>query len=95
MQSKRSINQAHWATLVAESEMFNGSAAEFCRERGIVPASFYLWRKKLKEQRSDVNSHSLASRGPFSRCEVVDSKPELPDARWLAEFLQHLLRVSP
>ena len=37
-----------WQAILADCERSKLSIAEYCRDRGINPASFYQWRKKLQ-----------------------------------------------
>jgi hypothetical protein len=37
-----------WEQTVAEQAASGQSAAVFCRERGVVPAAFYQWRRRLR-----------------------------------------------
>ena len=39
----------YWRKLIAEQEAGRHKVRPFCRERGIGEASFYYWRKRLRE----------------------------------------------
>lgn len=63
----RSATRQRWQELIAEQERSGLSIAEFCRHKGFTSASFYLWRKKLREtpQREElfVPLHVVGSSG--------------------------------
>lgn len=90
MQSKRRNSEARWFALVTEAEESGLSAAQFCRERGLSAESFYMWRKRLSGQR-----RAVVRENPFACVEVVERGAKMPDAKWVAEFLHHFLRVAP
>jgi transposase-like protein len=41
----------YWGERIAEQERSGLSVPRFCREHGLTEQSFYLWRKRLREQR--------------------------------------------
>ena len=89
MKTKKVENQENWRQLVNEAEGYPASLAAYCRTKGISKSKFYFWRKKF--QKGD-SARSMTPINPFSRLEVVaDSRPPLPDAQWVAEFVHHLL----
>jgi len=90
MQPNRTTNKARWASLVAEAAGTKVTAAQFCRERNVSLDNFYMWRRKLKGSRSVP-----AAANPFAKVEVVDQRQNLPDAKWVADFLHHFLGVAP
>jgi hypothetical protein len=38
----------YWSRLIAEQEASTQRVGQFCRKRGIGEASFYYWRKRLR-----------------------------------------------
>jgi hypothetical protein len=46
---QRQGTRARWRKLIEEQERSGLSIAEFCRHKGFTSASFYQWRKKLRE----------------------------------------------
>ena len=42
----------YWGKLLAEQEASGQKIRPFCRERGIGEHSFYLWRKRLREDQT-------------------------------------------
>ncbi len=91
MKTKKQENLDKWRQIVKEAESYPASLAAFCRYRGISKGSLYGWRRKLKESAPIRNITPL---NPFSGVDVVDSRPALPDAKWVAEFVHHLLGCS-
>lgn len=45
--------RAYWSRVVGEQEASGESIAMFCRQRELSQASFYAWRKRLRD--SDVS----------------------------------------
>lgn len=41
---------AYWRERIAEQERSGMSVQQFCREKGITEQSFYVWRKRLRNQ---------------------------------------------
>ena len=41
----------YWGERIAEQERSGLSVQRFCREHGLTEQSFYLWRKRLRQQR--------------------------------------------
>ena len=86
VQSKSEI----WRKHVESAKSFPGSAREYCERHALEVQSFYQWRKKLA-----VSDSKRPSFVPVVLSELEqESLPTayLPDARWTAEFLRHLLR---
>lgn len=40
--------QGKWQSLILEQEQSGGSAAAFCRARGVRESLFYYWKKRLR-----------------------------------------------
>jgi transposase-like protein len=38
----------HWSKLIAEQEVSGQSIRAFCKKRGIVAHTFYIWRRRLR-----------------------------------------------
>ena len=47
---KKAERSEYWREQIAEHERSGLSVPEFCKERRIVEQSFYVWRKRLREQ---------------------------------------------
>jgi transposase-like protein len=41
---------AYWRERIAEQERSQIPVQQFCKERGITEQSFYVWRKRLRQQ---------------------------------------------
>ena len=91
MKTKKHENQEKWRQIVSEAESYPASLAAYCRNKGIPKGTFYHWRNKLKAKNPIQKGTPL---NPFSRVEVVDTRPVLPDAKWVAEFIHHLMGRS-
>ncbi len=52
----------YWSKLIAEQEAGRQKVRPFCRERGIGEASFYYWRKRLRN--SDTVRFALLETTP-------------------------------
>lgn len=91
MRNKKLENQEKWRQIVREAESCPASLAAYCRNKGIPKGTLYHWRRKLQEGSLLQNVTSV---NPFSRVEVVASRPALPDAQWVAEFVGHLMGYS-
>ena len=53
---KRSETRSRWRELVDEQRDSGLSIAEFCRRQDVSQASFYQWRKKLRESMPEPES---------------------------------------
>lgn len=84
---KQESASEYWREQVRLSEAFDGTAAEFCRQNNVNPASFYIWRKKLKNS----GCRGVIVKSPFVAVEVIPNpRRPLPDAKWVAELIHHL-----
>ena len=94
-----------WQRHVEAAGSFPGSIHKYCSEREISEASFYYWRKKVGA-RAKTNSGSVSqpeflpvivsqtTREEALLLRALDERALLPDARWAAEFVAHLFRMS-
>ena len=57
-----------WEKLVRWFERSNLTVAEFCAEHGVSSASFYLWRRKIRDQSEDAGVFVPVSVEPSSEC---------------------------
>ena len=82
MKPKKQSRAEFWRAQVCESEDFNGSATEFCRQRGLSLGPFYFWRKRIRAEGSSR----------FVPVEILPGEParQLPDPKWLAELIHCL-----
>jgi len=47
---KRAARSEYWRALIAEQEHSGMPVQRFCEQRGLTEQSFYLWRKRLRNQ---------------------------------------------
>ena len=98
MKRNQSSREKFWKAHIAEAEAFGGTAAQYCRFRNLSIQSFYCWRKKFSatvdEKIQTSNFVPVAvSRDDF---DVFNDQPHetltLPDPKWVADFVMHLMR---
>ena len=88
--------------LVAAQSDPNGITA-YCKLHGLRSATYYGWRKKLKVGISEPKKVSIGRpkipRSPFLPVAVSvpetkfqNRSPALPNAKWVAEVMLHLIR---
>lgn len=51
---QRATARERWERLISEQSRSGLSVAEFCRRRDLAQASFYQWRKKLRQAQNFV-----------------------------------------
>ncbi len=61
----RETKREYWSKLIAEQEASGQPARPFCRERGIGDHSFYMWRKRLRQDET-VRFALLETKAPIS-----------------------------
>jgi hypothetical protein len=101
MRTKRSRAETTdtWMERLERFRKHQGSRSEFCRREGITLTGLSYW---LNRQADPVMTPVTHSRQPaFAAVEIVSDRglPNpgsrgLPDPRWTAEFLRHLLGAS-
>ena len=84
-----------WQQHIQAAESFDGSVQDYCDKHGLGSGSFYQWRKKLKLSKNN-NGSSTSGFLPvvvssLESMEKRSSIASLPDPRWAAEFVAHLL----
>lgn len=86
------INQEkekYWREKVAQAERREGESLEaFCRSQGFSQSALGYWRKKFREPQGKAVVPSKFIPIEIARSE---SRGGLPDPRWLAEFIGHLM----
>ncbi len=86
-----------WETRFESFKTFHGTIKDFCKSEKVAVSAFYQWRQRLFpriaiKRRKKPKSRFLpvvVSEMPAVR---VERKNELPDARWVAEVMGHLIR---
>ncbi|MEN9926734.1 MAG: hypothetical protein RL268_2860 [Pseudomonadota bacterium] len=56
---KRNERRAYWVQVMESFHASGETARGFCQQRGINPASFYQWRKKLAEAGAPASARSF------------------------------------
>lgn len=81
-ESGKSID--YWRDLVRRGGEHPSGVRSFCEAEGIHKSVFYYWRSKLNQKKKTERPAAI-----FAKVEVVKPRAvrELPDPRWLAEFL--------
>lgn len=57
-----------WEKLVRSFERSDLTVTEFCAEHGVSSASFYLWRRKLRDQTEDRSVFLPVTVDPSREC---------------------------
>ena len=50
MGKRTGTRRDYWRDRIAQQERSGVSVSRFCKERGLTEQSFYLWRRRLREQ---------------------------------------------
>jgi len=78
--SRAAPRRDYWRERIAAQERSGLTVGRFCKEQGLTEQSFYLWRKRLREQQP-------------MRFALVETGSATPDAR-LFQFVSILSRMS-
>ena len=92
MQASEKI--AIWEEHMLKAQNFNGSNMRYCQEVGISKSQFGYWKlrlKKLKARTSEIPEKASNFIPIEVRPLLSPKKVNLPDAKWVAEFLVHFL----
>ncbi len=87
-------NVKFWQQHIESAKSFPGSIHAYCRAQKIDSSSFYQWRKKLSIQQGSRCTKPEFVPVVVSRREDDASAMSMssPEARWVAEFVAHLVR---
>jgi transposase-like protein len=97
--TKRQENENIWRDRIKRIAKRPGTMTEFCQQEGVSKASVIYWRRRFRRSRSSAIVVKPESReqkaSPFARVEILDRdqsprRGQLPDAKWLAELINHL-----
>lgn len=95
--------EKYWREKLSESEQFTGTVQEYCRSAGVSYHQLSYWRKRFKRDEKAARSFPEA---PASRAFVpvqvaseitrseTSSRRAVPDPKWVADFIHHLLGVE-
>lgn len=78
---KEQWTEASAAALLEEQSSSGQSKKEFCLLRGITPATFYYWQRRLRERDSGAGSGGFSALR-LSAYRTIEVR--LDDGRWLA-----------
>jgi transposase-like protein len=78
-EEKKAARGQYWREQIARHERSGLSVPQFCKERGIVEQSFYVWRKRLREQ--EPMRFALVETAPAGREPRMEAGLELVLAR--------------
>src|SRR3569833_54990 len=52
LEQGKALRNEHWRERIAQQERSGVSVQRFCKEQGLTVQSFYVWRKRLRNQQS-------------------------------------------
>lgn len=89
-------HQRQWKKRIEESQCYSGGLAAYCQKAGITVNALSYWRRKLRDQLALLRSGPSSAFIPVQvmTVENSDRRPELPDAKWLADLIRHLATDS-
>ena len=83
-----------WREHIEKASLFKGSFKEYCRQQGISSSTMSYWRDKFRRNNPSDSTPRLT--GQFIPV-AVTTPPlqnhhhvELPNPKWVAEFILHL-----
>lgn len=86
MKPNKEEKRRFWQEAVALFEKSGQGPTSFCRERDLSTHALFYWRKRLREQQVVPSFVQLEVRQ-----DATPSPRQLPDPKWLAEFIGHLM----
>jgi transposase-like protein len=98
----RKENENIWRDRLERFASRPGTVTEFCEREGISKVAIAYWRRRFEQSHPSAIAVRVQSRqpkaSPFSRVEILDhyqsraarAVSRLPDAKWLAELINHL-----
>ena len=93
MKRSRQEVEKFWKQHIEAAKSFSGSVQKYCDANGIESASFYSWRKRLSSVARDPDyAKFLPVIISDSDRRSAASERALPNARWVAEVMLHLIR---
>ena len=88
---------AVWRQHIERANQYPEGIQKYCNANGLSIQTYYKWKLKLNSKNKKIPTKLIPS---SSFAEVRICKPEfvckqnLPDAKWLAEFLLHLTEAA-
>lgn len=94
MSSQLSQRAKFWQSHIEAAKSFRGSAARYCDREQISLQSFYQWRKRLSSGIPSryANVFVPVEILPASSPQNFQQRTSLPDPKWTAAFVSHLLQ---
>ncbi len=94
MSSQLSKRANFWHKHIEAAKSFPGNAVEYCAQEKIRLQSFYQWRRRFAALQIPVRTNAFAPVELLtaSRAENLRQSHPLPDPKWAAIFVSHLLR---
>ena len=71
--NKQANNEALWRQRIKDHAVSGQSVAAYCRERGLVVATFYWWKARLRKSASALFVRKVATEVPFIDLGSVNS----------------------
>ncbi len=97
--SEEKVTTPDWLHHAGEAKKYKGSYASYCRAQGIDYDQFMYHKDKLRNSVKANSANSQVKEG-FAKVNVAplnsgasNINHQLPDSKWLAEFIYNLLRV--
>ena len=86
-----------WEARFESFKTFPGTIESFCKTEKIAVSAFYKWRQKLSphvvlKRRKKTKSRFLPVVVSEMSARPVEERNHLPEARWVAEVMLHLVR---
>ncbi len=69
----------HWRKVIADQERSGVSVHRFCEQRGIGEQSFYVWRKRLRENTGPVRFALVETVSAKKTAEPLELVPKTGD----------------
>lgn len=91
--AERTEKREKWYKHATESAKYPGGISKYCRDHGLHKKTISYWRRKFGFTKKSIRAGRARSNA-FIPVEVIniEKKRQLPDPKWVAEFLMHLLQ---
>ena len=92
MQTATIAKNQLWQGHIAAAQKFPGGVGAYCLSKQISSSKFYYWRSRLTQRAQSKNAITLSRFVPVEVTRTPQPENNLPNPRWLAEFIHHLKR---
>ena len=85
-----------WSDHLAAAAVHSAGVGSYCKEHGLSLTMYYKWKTKLQKATVEKPSAVFLPVTVAAKAMTVEPKLNthaLPDAKWVAEVLAHLLRT--